>query len=55
MQQEDCKVAFITAKDAKSAKEILAMDIVLGGFSWRSWRPWRFTLSKATLQFACIM
>ncbi len=26
-RQEDCKVAFLTAKDAKSAKEMLAMDI----------------------------
>jgi len=25
--QEDCKVTFFTAKDAKSAKEMLAMDI----------------------------
>jgi len=25
--EEDCKVAFFTAKDAKSAKEMLAMDI----------------------------
>jgi len=27
MGQEDCKVAFFTAKNAKSAKEMLAMDI----------------------------
>jgi len=25
--QEDCKVAFLTAKNAKSAKEMLAKDI----------------------------
>jgi len=54
--QEDCKVAFLTAKDAKSAKEMLAMDIyflgvflgalgVLGG----SLYPKRLCSSPATL------
>ena len=28
--QEDCKVIFLTAKDAKSAKEMLAMGIFQG-------------------------
>jgi len=52
---EDCKDAFLTAKDAKSAKEMLVMDIFLRFFLGALGVLGGSLYPKATLQFPCLL